>query len=149
MIYGTVVASFFVDGKPVPQGSKNLGRNGKMYESAKGLYAWRKHVSDVAKKQYDGEPLDGPMLLRCTFIMYRPVATPKRKTTPPAVKKPDCSKLVRAVEDSLTKVIWVDDSQVTRIEADKRIAEIGEPMGVYISVIALAVGSETEMPEAA
>lgn len=148
MIHGTVVASFFVDGKPVPQGSKGVSKTGRVYEMSKGLPVWRRHITSVAKESYEGEPLDGPMFARLSFVMPRPVSTPKR-STPPAVKRPDVDKTTRAVLDALTKVLWVDDSQVVRLEATKRIAEIGEPMGVYISVIALVTGSELELSEAA
>ena len=58
--------------------------------------------------------------------MPRPVATSKRRT-PPAVKKPDLDKCIRAVLDALTGVVLADDSLVVDVHgARKRLADIGE-----------------------
>ncbi|MEV8610235.1 RusA family crossover junction endodeoxyribonuclease [Amycolatopsis sp. NPDC051373] len=145
MIRGTVVADFFVDGRPAPQGSKGVSRSGRVYEMSKALAPWRKHITAIAREHYDGDLVSGPVLARLSFVMPRPVATPKTKPTPPAVKKPDCDKLSRAVLDALTKVVWVDDSQVVHLDATKRIAEIGEPPGVHISVVALAASAIADL----
>lgn len=50
------------------------------------------------------------------------------------VKKPDLSKLVRCVEDALTGIVWVDDSQVTIINTSKRYATDDYPAGAYITI---------------
>lgn len=71
-------------------------------------------------------------------MLPRPVRTPKSRT-PPAIKKPDGDKLLRAVLDALTGVAWVDDSQVTDARARKRLAELDAPPGVYIAITRLEV----------
>jgi hypothetical protein len=69
-----------------------------------------------------------------SFVMPRPVATPKRRT-PPAVKKPDLDKCIRAVFDALTGVVLADGSLVVDVHgARKRLADIGEEPGVVIVV---------------
>jgi Holliday junction resolvase RusA-like endonuclease len=78
--------------------------------------------------------LTGPVSLRCDFVMKRPTSTPKTRPTPPATKKPDLDKLVRAVCDSLTGTVYADDSLVVEMVSTKRIAEDGEQPGVRISV---------------
>jgi crossover junction endodeoxyribonuclease RusA len=76
----------------------------------------------------------GPVVVRLDFVMPRPVSTPKR-STPPAIKKPDGDKLERGVWDALSMAgVWGDDSQVIRWFGSKRIAELGESPGVRIEV---------------
>ena len=72
-----------------------------------------------------------------TFVLPRPKATPKTRRTPYAVKKPDLDKIVRAVCDAFTNIIYHDDSQIVHLDARKRIAEISEPTGVHISIATL------------
>jgi crossover junction endodeoxyribonuclease RusA len=91
------------------------------------MVAWT--VSQV----WHGAPLPGPVAVELEFVMPRPSATPKRRT-PPAVKKPDVDKLIRAVFDALTKVVWTDDSVVTAVSASKRLAELTEQPGCWIRV---------------
>lgn len=132
----------FVPGKPAPQGSKRYlgvkGGRGITVESSKAVAPWRADIRDLVLKHRDdrfttfqpGEAID----VELNFVMPRPVSAPKR-STPPAVKRPDVDKLARAVLDALSAAgVWADDSQVTRLVASKRIAQIGERAGCHISV---------------
>ena len=76
-------------------------------------------------------PLDGPLLLEAIFYLPRPASASKRVTKP--YRKPDCSKLIRAVEDALTGIAYVDDSRITFLVVRKRFA-IGRAPGVEISL---------------
>jgi len=67
----------------------------------------------------------------CYFI--RPVSVPERKR-PFMVVRPDASKLVRAIEDALTKILWRDDSQVVDLRISKHYAPAGEPAHTVIRV---------------
>lgn len=132
--------SFFVPGKPVPQGSKRHVGKGVMVESAKDLKPWRESIRWAAMQAGRfgsvGEirHSDGPISVRLHFTMPRPLSAPKR-STPPAVKRPDLDKLIRAVLDALSSAgTWRDDSQVVEVYASKRIAEIDEAPGVQIHV---------------
>ena len=59
------------------------------------------------------------------------------------VTKPDCSKLVRAIEDSLTDAgVWVDDNQVVTIAAAKHYADL-RPPGAQITVTPMAQPAAT------
>jgi crossover junction endodeoxyribonuclease RusA len=71
--------------------------------------------------------------VRLSFVMPRPVGTPKRRT-PPAIRRPDVDKLSRAVGDALSGVCWRDDSQVVDLHATKRLAERDEIPGVLIQI---------------
>jgi crossover junction endodeoxyribonuclease RusA len=125
--------SFFVAGRPAPQGSKRHVGGGVLIESSKACAPWRTNVAWWASQVHDGPPMDGPLSVNLVFVMPRPAATPKRRT-PAAVKKPDVDKLARAILDALTDVVWRDDSQITHLNARKRLAELDEQPGVRIRI---------------
>jgi Holliday junction resolvase RusA-like endonuclease len=52
--------------------------------------------------------------------------------------KPDSSKLVRCVEDALIGVLWLDDSQITDIQAHKRYCYAAEDPRTVVTVRELA-----------
>lgn len=123
----------FVPGRPAAQGSKRHVGGGRLVEQSKAVAPWRTTVAWHAAQVFRGAPLDGPLQVVVEFVMPRPASCPKR-TTPPAIKRPDADKMLRAVFDSLTGVIWRDDSQVVDVRARKRIAEIDEQPGARIQV---------------
>lgn len=125
--------SLFVPGRPAPQGSKRHVGGGVMVESSKALAPWRTLVAWSVSQRWNGAPLEGPVEVRVGFVMPRPVATSKR-STPPAIKKPDADKLIRAILDSLSGICWRDDAQVVDLHASKRIAELGEQPGALIQI---------------
>jgi Holliday junction resolvase RusA-like endonuclease len=122
-----------VPGRPAPQGSKRHVGNGIMVESSKAVGAWRELVAYSVAQSWPTGPLDGPIRVRLSFVMPRPVGTPKRRT-PPAIRRPDVDKLSRAVGDALSGVCWRDDSQVVDLHATKRLAERDEIPGVLIQI---------------
>lgn len=122
--------SFFVPGIPVPQGSQRSfiirPKYGKpragLVEDAKGLKPWRAQVAYFAQQAMRDANAPGwfsrePLVLAVTFRLPRPTALPRRITQ--HVRKPDLSKMVRAVEDALTAVVWGDDAQIVRHETEK------------------------------
>lgn len=130
------VIECFVPGKPAPQGSKRYVGNGTSIESSKRVKPWRADIREHLLARWDGPPLDGPVIVRLEFVMPRPASTPKR-STPPAVKRPDLDKLTRAVLDAIGSAgVWGDDSQVVTLRAHKRIAAAGEATGVMIHLSA-------------
>lgn len=126
---------FFVEGTPMPQGSKNAYRRGGkvvLVESSKRLPAWRQAVAQAAKQAYEGEPLDEPLRCDVVFVMPKPK---KPKFWAPAVV-PDTDKLMRALGDALTdaKVIK-DDSRIVHWDARKIYAAEGHPPGAHVRVV--------------
>lgn len=115
----------WVPGTPCPQGSKTLVRSKSnhsyMIESnANKLRKWRRAVAEFAAHEWHhGPPIEGPVVLSVVFFFIRPKshylksgAVTKRAPTH-KVGKPDMSKLIRPIEDSLTDaMVWGDDSQV-------------------------------------
>lgn len=129
--------SFEVLGLPVAQGSKVAGvaKNGRAFMRESGasrLTPWRHEVSAQAlaamRQAGRQDPFSGPVRLRLDFAFPRPrkhYRTGKRaaelRDDAPALLtgKPDLSKLVRAVEDALTAIVYRDDSQVAVLSATK------------------------------
>jgi Holliday junction resolvase RusA-like endonuclease len=64
------------------------------------------------------------------FFLAKPQSAPKKSTC--MVVRPDCSKLVRAVSDSLTGIVFFDDAQVVQIEATKYY-ELPERVEIEVS----------------
>ena len=127
---------FIVPGKAEPQGSKTKTRWGVREDNPRTM-PWRGRISLAAHDYMVAKMLhllvDVPVTVTLEFVMPRPTTAPKSYTKP-AIKKPDIDKLCRAILDGITHVVIATDSQVTRLVADKRIAEIGEEAHVRIQV---------------
>jgi Holliday junction resolvase RusA-like endonuclease len=113
--------AFTVRGLPVPQGStRAFVRGGRpiVTSDAKGLGAWRTAIASEARFAMGGLPmLRGPVRVQVEFELPRPASRPKRDRWPD--RRPDLDKLVRASLDSMTGVVFGDDSQVVRLSASK------------------------------
>lgn len=110
--------SFVVYGVAAPQGSAAVVNDNKPR-----LNDWRDAVRQRAQDAADRGLFFGqgvPLELRVTFYLPRPKRAPKRvqhQTT-----KPDALKLVRAVEDAMTSVLYHDDAQIVAHVSRKRFA---------------------------
>jgi len=153
--------SFTVHGTPVAGGSKRgfVNRNtGRVIitDASDKARPWKALVRDAAVQAMTCHdetpigthgylpPLEGPLLLEVTFWMPRPKShfgTGKRagilKPAAPRFHtvKPDTTKLLRLIEDSLTGVVWRDDSQVATQIAQK---VYGEPARCEVRVVPIA-----------
>ena len=124
--------AFQVHGLPIAQGSlRSWVKNGKpiITSTAKGLSSWRRLVADVAQRFAPAEPWEGPVAIDLHFGLPKPKSAPKKRRVWPD-KRPDLDKLTRAVLDSLTYVVFSDDSQVVVIHATK---DYGAP-GVSVEI---------------
>lgn len=104
---------------------------------------WKAAVAWEARKVYTGPLLTGPLHVAFTFFMPRPQGHYRKNGTlrdsAPRfpITRPDALKLSRAAEDSLTHVIWGDDSQIvsetlTKLYAERsaaRLEVVISPMG--------------------
>ena len=133
--------SFTVYGPPQPAGSKRAGvsKGGKMFvrDDAKRSRPWKTQVAQAAGEAMNGTGLlDGPLELSVIFTVPRPKghygARGLRPSAPayPAVR-PDVTKLLRAVEDACTGIVWRDDAQVVAQHAYK---VYGEPASAAVEV---------------
>lgn len=82
--------------------------------------AWQIAIRGAAQQQCHGMFFDGAVRLAIVFFLPRPKSLPQKVKH--HTKKPDCSKLLRAVEDALTGVLWKDDSQVVQLVVQKAYA---------------------------
>jgi crossover junction endodeoxyribonuclease RusA len=140
---------FFVAGTPAPKGSmraipfragKNLRVSVKNDNPA--TKAWMGMVALQARQAMKGgEPLDRAVEVTLRFLLPRPLkhhGTRGLLASAPqhAATKPDIDKLVRAVLDALTGVVWVEDSRVIDVHARK---DYGDKIhGVMVAVRAVA-----------
>lgn len=83
----------------------------RLVKSASARDFERRVAADVqASGNFSGEPLDGALVLHCTFTF-------------PSIAS-DVSNRIKALEDALTAAgVWHDDKQVTHIHAEKLIGE--------------------------
>ena len=108
------------------------------------LRDWRNLVQ-FSLQSPEGPPqmLHGPVLVTLGFYLARPKAhfgvgrnAGKLKPSAPEmpIGKPDLDKLVRAVFDALTGMVFRDDSQVAVLVATKQYADDERGPGVSIRV---------------
>lgn len=141
---------FTVNGRPLTQGSMTPMRNrhtGKMFmQHKKGLVEWRHLIGDVAfNKMKEGyhSVTSGPVRVHVQALMVRPkkhYRTGKyshilRDDAPMYhIQAPDGDKLMRAVMDALTDIVYRDDSQVFDEHLVKEWIGRDETPGIIVSV---------------
>src|SRR5262245_7815427 len=144
---------YWVAGTPIPQGSKRAWYNEKtktvhMTEDAGSRHtSWRFELSSHARQAMSDagyvEPFRQPIHIALHFRQHHPLGhygsgknAEKLKPSSPTlpIKPPDLDKLTRAVFDSLTSIVWVDDAQVVRLTTTKSFVHRWEEEGVAIYV---------------
>lgn len=120
--------------EPVEQARPRATRMGKgirLYDPKK-VNVFKKQLGLLAKQQMLDrglEPYDGPLEVCMEF--YRPVqASLSQKERArrlsgvhrPTVK-PDLSNYIKALEDGLNGIIWVDDNRIVQIVAEKKYSD--------------------------
>lgn len=122
-----------VPGTPVPQGSKRVVPTKQGPRVAEGnaerLRPWRAAVAAAAAYSMDGDDaLTGPVRVDVVFTFARPLThygtganEGSLKASAPLFRgqAPDIDKLLRAVFDALTGIVFRDDSQVADVTARK------------------------------
>lgn len=126
---------FSVNGRPVPQGSMTAVRAGNYvtmrHQQGGALAVWRASIRLACG---DITPDRDPYSLALNFRLKRPKAhlglsmgkvyvKPQYEREVPH-STPDLDKLIRAVMDALTGVLYLDDSQVYAIMAQKTYSAI-------------------------
>lgn len=127
---------FFVEGKPVPQGSMSgfvSATTGRIVMPQKpAVRAWRGLIAAAAKSATRNRKvmMGGPKRVVLTFYLEPPKKPPHER---PIGRVGDLDKLVRSCLDALTGVLFDDDSQVCEIAAYKAYSG-GMAAGVHVSV---------------
>ena len=142
-----LIASYFVEGTPAPQGSKTPIRRGNKIILIEGSGSgtqrhkdWRSAVSEYTAtfmKASKVEEIDHIIRVELNFKIRKPKSRPRRMNAVDV--RPDIDKLSRAVLDGMTSfqgkhLLLKDDSLVVELYADKYYCEPDEPSGVFISV---------------
>lgn len=125
---------FEFDIEPVEQARPRATRMGKgirLYDPKK-VTIFKRQLGMLARQQMLDrglEPFDGPLEVCMEF--YRPVqASLSRKERArrlsgahrPTVK-PDLSNYIKALEDGLNGISWVDDNRIVQIVAEKKYSD--------------------------
>lgn len=117
-----------IHGRPAPQGSKRHIGGGRMIESSRYLRQWRDDIIAQIRPEQRLR-LDEPVHLSAVFLLPRPR---RHKAGEWHAKRPDLSKLLRAIEDALVDAgVLADDSRITSIDASKLY---GDTPGVMITI---------------
>ena len=105
--------------RPIPVISKSGKRHS--FEDAK-VKSWRSYIKDRASEVMQGKPLLGgdpkhkiPITLEVNFYIARPQRLYRKKDgegTVPHTSPPDCSNLVKGVEDAMNGVVYIDDCYI-------------------------------------
>lgn len=135
---------FFAPGTPAPGGSKTaffLRGRIRVIDACKRNKPWRELVGAYAAKAMAGRcPLLGPLSLQVIFLLPRPKSHMTRagQLRPAApihhTIRPDATKLLRALEDACTGIVWHDDAQIEHQVVTKRWCNLGDESGAYVSV---------------
>lgn len=141
----TWLVNFQVQGKPITQGNKTMmisastGKpimlEGKGKEAQEEFKAWRASIqtmATMAMRKAKLQPLEGPLEVYYRFLLPKPKSKPKWKWLPDV--KPDSDKLERAVNDAMTKIVFVDDAQICVTRVEKFYAIPPQVPGVIIGV---------------
>lgn len=122
---------FRVYGEPAPQGSKRHVGGGRMVEMSKKLPAWRKTVTQEARKHAPKQPLDEPVSVQAVFWVPKPH---KPRFNVPAVPS-DLDKYQRAIGDALEAAgVLKNDARIVEWSAAKLYADTNNPPGAHITI---------------
>lgn len=136
---------FRVPGIAAPQGSKKAfrTRGGRiaLVESCVRVKPYRTTVALAAREAWDGGAMQGTVGVSIMFTFVRPKSHYNAKNvlragaaTYPGKGIGDIDKLCRAVLDSLTGIIYADDSQVVSLVATKAYGNTAETrISIYIT----------------
>lgn len=114
-----------ISGEPVPRAERISYR--RLIDIRK---KEKRRIALEIMEQYDGPVLEGAVSVQYTFNLKIPKNLSKRKRACMLsgksfpTKRPDCSNLVKLIEDVMTGLIYRDDSLIVEGYFKKRWAEI-------------------------
>lgn len=134
-MHGTDRVVINLDIEPTPQlRPRATSRGGfvHVYDPPK-LKAYKLEIKRLAELTKAGQqdPLTGPLAVKVTF--YRTVQrslskaeTDRRLTNKvKPTTKPDVDNYIKSLLDALNGILWKDDAQIVKLEAQKKYAEKG------------------------
>ena len=128
-------AGMWIPGDPKTKGSwvpMTTSSGIKFRPAGKGASKWYKDAARAIGEQWEHGKLEGPIKTRFLFLL------PRKKTVkrqfPISKYDGDVDKLVRAIFDAMTGVVYVDDSQVCDSSEQKRYAPSLSKTGVWVYI---------------
>jgi Holliday junction resolvase RusA-like endonuclease len=124
--------TFEVPGNPVPQPRARIstrGGFGRAYTPGDHpIHAYRAAVAAAARAA-GAEPTDAaPITLIVDLVFARPKSHYRKsglRPDAPKLPRPDCSNVLKGLEDSLNGVAWIDDTQVGKVIVEKSFGTEG------------------------
>lgn len=98
---------------PVAKARPRIGKWGA-YTPAK-TARFERAVRNVASRFAPSRPFSGAVSLTVTFVMK----APQRRVRDEPTSRPDIDNLVKSVADALNGMFWLDDAQITVLQAVK------------------------------
>ena len=126
-----------IDGVPKAVQSFRFTRRGFRYQP-KDVVSWKNFVKlqCMAQLPDDFTTIEGPVMVDMKFVFPPLKSWPKRKlkqldegVTFHKTTRPDCDNLLKATLDSLSGIVWKDDSQIVELKMVKVYGR--EPMTVF------------------
>jgi len=126
---------FRVAAEPIAQGRPRLTTiNGQARAfDPKKSRDWKSFVKDIAQRAMfengHTEPFDGPIVARMRFAFSLPKSHHRKRTPRPRqwhTKRPDIDNLSKGIFDACESVVFMNDTQIVRVVADKIICKQGE-----------------------
>ena len=95
---------------------RSMIRSGKIatYNTKKAT-AYEAAIREYVQSEYDGEPLEGPLIVNIVAIFKRPKTVDRAQHT----VKPDADNIAKAICDSLNGVLWTDDKSIVYLTIRK------------------------------
>ena len=99
---------------------RSMIRGGKSatYNTKKAT-AYEAAIRGYVQSKYDGEPLEGPLIVHVVAIFKRPATVTRAQHT----VKPDADNIAKAICDSLNGVLWTDDKSIVYLTIRKLYGE--------------------------
>ena len=114
--------TFVIPGKPVAKGRPKFAKPGikaRVY-TPDATRQWERGAKLIIKAAMRGKPLlEGAV--KADFELYMP--KPKRLKRKYPTTKPDATNTIKASEDAMNGIVFIDDAQITRITAFKEYSD--------------------------
>ena len=111
MIYAATVFGEVL-GKPRPRVTRHGAYTPRKFAD------YENRIAAEFRKQLP-KPLKGPVSLKVTVQRILPKSRPKKTASEPDTFRPDLDNILKLVMDALNGVAYIDDNQVTSVQAEK------------------------------
>lgn len=128
--------TLWIPGVPIAQPRQKQAKHGKNYTPAKHpVNTFKASLSLAVANQWQGGLWEGPIKLTIVAWFPRPKSKQwktKAQTAYWHTGRPDGDNILKAVQDALTHVLWVDDAQVSEVTISKAVCGARQTPGVQV-----------------